>query len=167
MIETERLLLRQYAPDDVPAILSLTSDASIRKFVGNLLNTEEEAWARVLRCAGHWSLFGCGTLAAVERASGRIVGEVGAANFHRGVDVRLDRAMEASWLFATECQGKGYAFEAMSALIGWIDNSTPYSTLSCLIEVINLPSIKLSEKLGFSIVDSVSYRDKAFHLLIR
>lgn len=36
MIETERLLFREYIADDIPAILSLTSDPDVRKFVGNL-----------------------------------------------------------------------------------------------------------------------------------
>ncbi len=166
-LETQRLSLRQYALEDLAAILSLASDPSVREFVGNLPNSAEEAWARVLRCAGHWSLFGYGTMAVVEKDSGRIVGEIGAGHFHRGVDPRLDDLPEAGWFFEEEARGKGYAFEAMSALLEWIDVSICPSGVSCLIEPINIPSIKLSERLGFQLVDNVRYRDKPFKFFVR
>ncbi len=166
-LETERLRLRQHVPHDVAAIVSLASDASVRKFVGNLPSSEEEAWARVLHCAGHWSLFGYGAFAVVEKDSNRIIGEIGAGHFHRGIDSRLDDVPEAGWFFKEECQGQGYAFEAMSALLEWIDNSISPSGVGCLVEPINIPSMKLSERLGFKYVDSVSYRDKLFQFLVR
>jgi RimJ/RimL family protein N-acetyltransferase len=165
MIDTERLLLRQYEANDVPAILALTADPEVRTFVGNLPDSEEAAWARLLRCAGHWSLFGCGTFAVIEKASGRLVGEVGAAFFRRGVDPMLDRVPEASWLFLSEYRGSGFAFEAMSGLLCWLKHSTSHDRVACLIEPINVPSLKLAERLGFRPVKEVFYRDKAFLLL--
>ena len=47
MIETERLISRQYSPDDTMRS-RLASDASIRQFVDNMPETEEAAWSRVL-----------------------------------------------------------------------------------------------------------------------
>jgi len=165
MIETERLLLRQYGPDDVPAIVTMTGDPAVRKFIGNLPDSEEAAWARLLRCAGHWSLFGCGTFAVVEKTSGVLLGEVGAAFFHRGVDPLLDRVPEASWLFSSAYRGSGFAFEAMSGLLRWIEHETSHDRVACLIEPINVPSLKLAERLGFRPVKDVFYRDKPFILL--
>jgi RimJ/RimL family protein N-acetyltransferase len=81
MIDTNRLLLRPYEPGDVRAVLALSADPAVRRFIGSLPGSEEGARTRVLRCAVHWSLFGFGTLAVVERPSGRIVGEVAASYF--------------------------------------------------------------------------------------
>ena len=81
MIDTNRLLLRPYEPGDVRAILALSAHSAVRRFIGNLPDSEEGARTRVPRCAGHWSLFGFGKLAVVERPSGRIVGEVAASYF--------------------------------------------------------------------------------------
>jgi RimJ/RimL family protein N-acetyltransferase len=165
MIATERLVLRPYEPDDVPSILALAADPAVRRFIGNLPDTEEAAWARVLRCAGHWSLFGFGTFAVVDRASGRIVGEVGAGFFRRAVDPLLDSVPEAYWLFASEAGGRGLASEAMSALLRWLGQSTRHDHVACLIEPINLPSLKLAPKLGFRARVEVAYRERAFLLL--
>jgi len=138
MIDTERLVLRQYEPDDVPAILALAADPAVRKFIGNLPDSEEAAWARLLRCVGHWSLFGCGTLAVIEKTSSRLLGEVGAAYFRRGVDPMLDSLPEASWLFSSESSGRGFAFEAMSGLLRWVQQSKRHDRVACLIEPINI-----------------------------
>jgi RimJ/RimL family protein N-acetyltransferase len=81
MIDTNRLLLRPNEPGDERAILALSVDPAVRRFIGNLPDSEEGARTRVPRCAGHWSLFGFGKLAVVERPSGRIVGEVAASYF--------------------------------------------------------------------------------------
>ncbi len=91
MIDTERLLLSPYESGDVPAILALSADPDVRRFIGNLPDPEEGAWTRVLRCAGHWSLFGFGTLAVVERASGRIRGK-SVRDSSDGVSIRRSTA---------------------------------------------------------------------------
>ncbi|WP_420137549.1 GNAT family N-acetyltransferase [Sphingomonas sp.] len=165
MIDTERLLLRPYLPADLPAMLALTSDPELRAFVGNLPDGEEAAWARLLRWAGHWSLFDCGTFAVFEKASGRLIGEVAAAFFHRGVDPMFDHVPEASWLLSSEARGRGFAYEAMAGLLGWVRRSTRHDRVACLIEPINAPSLKLAARLGFHPVRDVTYRDKPFLLL--
>lgn len=165
MISTERLLLRQYQAEDIPAILALTADPMVRKFVGNLPDSEEAAWARLLRAAGHWTLFGCGALAVMDKNDSSLLGEVGAAFFRRGVDPMLDGVPEASWLFSSEHRGSGFAFEAMSGLLNWFNQSTSHDRVACLIEPINAPSLKLAERLGFVQVKDVLYRGKPFILL--
>src|SRR3546814_2786705 len=40
----------------------------------------EDAWNRLLRYAGHWTLLGYGIFAVVEKASGRFIGEIGRAS---------------------------------------------------------------------------------------
>ena len=39
--------------------------------------TREEAWARLLRYAGHWALLGYGFWLVEDRTTGSFVGEVG------------------------------------------------------------------------------------------
>lgn len=166
MIETKRLILRQYVATDVPAIVALTSDSKIGEFVVNLPESPGDAWSRFLRWAGHWSLFGYGNLAVVDKESGQIIGEVGAGHFHRGIDM-LTILPEASWLFCKESHGKGFAFEAMSAFVEWMDRFPAHPGLACLIEPINKPSITLAGKLGFLKEDDVLYRDRLFNIFIR
>lgn len=68
-------------------------------------------------------------------------------------------------LFSAEAGGQGFAFEAMVGLLVWIRQSTPHDRFACLIEPINLSSMKLAQKLGFRFIREVSYREKQFVLL--
>lgn len=167
MLKTKRLLLREYIADDMPAILSLTSDPGVRKFVGNLPNSLEDAWSRLLRWRGHWSLFGYGNLAVVDKQSNQLIGEVGASHFHRDIDSQFTGLPEASWFFCEESRGRGYAFEAMSAFVDWIEKLPSHRGVACLIEPDNRSSLRLAEKVGFLSEGTVTYRDRTFEILVR
>lgn len=167
VVNTNRLTLRRYLISDVQAIHTLTSDSTVREYVGNLPTSLEEAWSRLLRSEGHWSVFGYGQFAVVDKESDQIIGEVGVGHYHRGIDQRLNVLPEASWFFRRESHGKGYAFEAMSAVMEWIETRPTYEGLACLIDPSNKPSLNLAERLKFQIEAEVSYRDRMFHLLTR
>src|SRR3546814_19996070 len=64
----------------------------------------EDAWNRLLRYAGHWTLLGYGIFAVVEKASGRFIGETGIADFHRGLGDDFDQAGEAAYVFCADIQ---------------------------------------------------------------
>ncbi|WNJ89842.1 GNAT family N-acetyltransferase [Bosea sp. 685] len=83
MIETERLLLRPPVLDDFEACYALLSDPAVMSFIGGPMS-REESWHRLLRYAGHWSLLGYGLFVIIEKESGRLLGQTGLADFHRG-----------------------------------------------------------------------------------
>ena len=58
------------------------------------------------------SLLGYGLLVVEERPAGRVVGEVGLADFHRGLGEDFDPFPEFAWMMASEVHGRGYATEA-------------------------------------------------------
>jgi RimJ/RimL family protein N-acetyltransferase len=142
MIDTERLLLRQYEANDVPAILALTADPEVRTFVGNLPDSEEAAWARLLRCAGHWSLFGCGTFAVIEKASGKWVGRVGPWQPYAWPGT------EVGWGLHPDAWGKGYALEAAAASVDYVFDVLQWTTVIHLVNPANVRSRRVAERLG-------------------
>src|SRR3546814_20735698 len=75
----------------------------------------EDAWNRLLRYAGHWTLLGYGIFAVVEQASGRFIGETGIADFHRGLGDDFDQAIEATSVFCADIHGSGSTFAAAHA----------------------------------------------------
>ena len=159
LINTDRLTLRSHAVDDDEAVYKLASDPVVLQFIRGLPTTREEAWHRLLRYAGHWSLLGFGMFAVVERQSGKFIGEVGLADFRRGLGAGFDGAPEAAWLFAGGSHGKGYALEAMTAMLGWFDNYRPRTRCVCIIDPANTSSIKLATRLGFERYGHGCYRD--------
>jgi hypothetical protein len=105
IIETPRLVLRPHTRADLDESAAMWGDPETTRFIGGKPYTREEAWARLLRYAGHWDLLGFGHWVARD-AAGRFVGEVGFADFQREIEPRLD-APEAGWVLARWAQGQG------------------------------------------------------------
>ena len=77
VIETERLILRAYAPTDFDAFAAMWADPDVVHFIGGRVFTREQSWQRFLTRAGGWQHLGFGFFATFEKESGQLVGEAG------------------------------------------------------------------------------------------
>ncbi|MGF7153496.1 GNAT family N-acetyltransferase [Novosphingobium gossypii] len=161
MLFTERLVLRPHTIGDLDHVLQLANDPAVHAFIRGLPTSREEAWHRLLRYAGHWSLLGYGMLAVFERSSGDFIGEVGLADFQRGLGPDFDGTPEAAWLFTGGSHGRGYAAEAMTVLLDWFEREYGPQRTVCIIDVANTASIKLADRLGFRPYGATVYREAA------
>jgi RimJ/RimL family protein N-acetyltransferase len=148
-IETERLALRKHLISDFDDSFAMWSDPVVTRFIGGKPSTEQQAWSRLLNYAGHWSLLGFGYWAVVEKATQQFIGEVGFANFRRGLEPAMSDFPELGWAFATQYHGKGYATEAVRAALAWADTRFDSRTV-CLIDAENLTSIRVAQKCGYT-----------------
>jgi RimJ/RimL family protein N-acetyltransferase len=158
IIETERLVLRRQQADDFNAYAGIYADPEMSRFSGRPAAEPEEAWTRLLRQAGHWTLMGHGFFAVVEKTSGRLVGEAGLGSFHRRLGPDFDGVPEAGWAITTDMQGRGYATEAMTATLDWFAGRFGSSRSVCIIHSENAPSIRVAGKLGFREFGQREYR---------
>ncbi len=158
MIDTERLILRKHTVEDTELVFQLGSDPAVLQSIGGPLPSREDAWHRLLRYAGHWRLLGFGMLAVFERDTNQCIGEVGLADFRRGLGGDFDGVPEAAWVFTGSSHGKGFALEAMTAALDWFDQQAVFSRSVCMIEARNTASIRLAEKLGFSCYGQGCYK---------
>ncbi len=157
-IDTERLTLRGHRLDDFADSLALWSDPEVTRHIGGRPSTEEEVWARLLRYVGHWSLLGFGYWVVREKGSGRFVGEVGFADFHRDMDPPLGPAPEAGWVLAPAAHGKGYATEAARAALAWGEARLGWARTVCIIDPENAPSLRVADKCGFREIHRATYK---------
>lgn len=149
MIETDRLALRPYALTDFAPYHAMTSDPGVTRFIGGEPLSAEDAWNRLLRYAGHWSLLGYGLFAVFDKGSGRYLGETGLADFRRGLGDGMDGVDEAAWVFTSDAQGHGYGPEAALAAHRWYERARGARRTVCIIHPDNLASMKLAGKLGY------------------
>jgi RimJ/RimL family protein N-acetyltransferase len=149
ILQTERLVLRGHTLADFDESAAMWGDPLVARYIGGRPSTAEEVWARVLRYAGLWALLGYGYWVVRERASGRFVGEVGLADFHREVTPPLGDAPEAGWVLAAWAHGQGYATEAVRAALSWADAHLAAPRTVCLIAPANGASIHVAEKCGY------------------
>lgn len=167
MIRTDRLVLRQYELTDCSGYLAMSNDPDVVRFPPGPPMSEEDAWNRLLRYAGHWAVFGYGMFAVVEADSGRYIGETGLSNFCRGMGPDFDGFDEASWYFNAAAQGRGYAFEAASAAHEWYGRKKGEHRTVCMIDPDHKQSIALAKKLGYDLARTAEYRSNPVALFER
>jgi RimJ/RimL family protein N-acetyltransferase len=160
VVTTPRLVMRGHEVEDFAALAAMWADASVARHIGGQPTTREEAWARLLRYVGHWSLLGFGYWVVEERASGAFLGEVGFADFKRDIEPSFGDALEAGWALAPSAQGRGYATEAVQAALRWADESLGRRRTVCMIAPENEPSRGLAARCGFVEFAQTTYREQ-------
>jgi RimJ/RimL family protein N-acetyltransferase len=148
-IETQRLILRPHRVDDFDASFAMWRDPIVTRYIGGTPSGEQQAWSRLLNYAGHWALLGFGYWAVEEKVSREFIGELGFADFRRDIDPLMRNAPELGWAFASRVHGRGYATEAVGAVLTWSEARFESSRTVCLIHPENLASIRVAQKCGY------------------
>jgi RimJ/RimL family protein N-acetyltransferase len=151
VITTARLELWRPQADDLPDLLELTRDDETRRFLGGFEPSEMDSFARLLRNAGSWTLYGYGAFMVRVKGDGRIIGNCGVFRSHRGfgADQGLDNVPEAGWTVHRDHWGQGLAREAMEAALVWFDATHGPQRIAAMIEEGHAASDALAGKLGF------------------
>jgi RimJ/RimL family protein N-acetyltransferase len=160
ILDTARLRLRGHGIGDFEASLELWSDAAVVRHIGGRPLAADEVWGRLLRYVGHWACLGFGYWAVEEKTSGRFLGEVGFADYKRGLDSRLTRLPEIGWALTAAAHGKGYGSEAVLAALAWGDRHLPARSSWCMIRPANRVSLRLAEKSGYRELERATYKDE-------
>jgi len=166
-LETERLILRPHGREDFESCAVLWANPDVVRYIGGKPFTREEVWARLLRYVGHWQWLGFGFWALEEKATGRFAGELGFAEFMRDLDPPTVGIPEVGWVLAPHAHGKGYATEAVRAVVAWGDARFNGGRTICLIDPENAASIRVAEKCGYAQAQQVIYKNHATCLFER
>lgn len=167
VLTTERLRLRGFTVDDHDHFTAMWTDPIVLKYFGDRKWSREDTWARVLRNIGHWAVYDFGYLAIEEKATGKFVGETGYAYGRRVIEPSLDGIPEIGWTLVSAAHGKGYATEAVQAVVKWMDKKMPGVRTICIIDPRNTPSMRVAEKVGYKAYAETVYKDAPCVLLQR
>ena len=145
ILTTARLILRGYRLEDFGAMAAMWSDPETVRFIGKGEPLGKDAvWARLQRVAGFWPILGYGFWAIEDAASGRLIGEAGFLESHPPGDVRTP---EAGWALESAVRGKGFASEAVAAILEWGDKR--FERTTCVIAPENAASVALARRHGY------------------
>jgi RimJ/RimL family protein N-acetyltransferase len=138
--------------EDFPHCAAMWSDPVITRYTIGSPSPAQRSWLRLLGYLGHWSALGFGYWALVERATDTYIGELGFADFKREIDllIAIEGRPELGWVLASHAHGKGFATEALRAVVAWGDQHLSSKETVCIIHPSNLVSVRVAEKLGFS-----------------
>lgn len=144
---SDRLIIRGVEATDLDGLAAIRADEGVGRFTGGV-RSRQDVWMTMLRAHGLWQMLGYGYWIAEHRKTGAIIGEVGFADFQRGIEPDISGTPEAGWIIAPDAWGQGYASEAMQAVHDWLDEVRPGRS-TCIINPDNTASIRVAEKLGY------------------
>ena len=116
---------------------------------------------------GLWLIYGYGYWAVERKEDGLLVGQVGLADFKREMTPSIEGVPEAGWIFAPDAHGRGYASEAVSALLAWADETVDAPEIVAIIDPANDPSIRVAERCGFNSREDAVYKGEPILLFRR
>ncbi len=153
-LRTDRLLLREFRPEDLDGYAAMCADPEVMRYLGanGAVLSREDAWRQMALFAGHWALRGYGMWVAEELETGRFVGRVG-LHYPEGWPGR-----EVGWALAREFWGRGLAYEAARAAIRHAFEDLGWPEVISLIHPENRRSIDLALRLGEQFQGSVEIR---------
>lgn len=160
VLETERLVLREHRSADLAAYAAMWAEPEVVLFTSGKPLTQEQAWKKLVGHRGMWAMFGFGYLAIEDKADGRLIGDAGVQDARRRIEPSLAGTLEAGWTLSAAAQGRGFAREAMQAVLSWCDRAHPGTPITCIIDGNHTRSIRLAGHLGFREQARTVYKDR-------
>jgi RimJ/RimL family protein N-acetyltransferase len=153
---TERLRLRRSRPEDAETIAGYRADPDVGRYQGWERTDAEGIRADIEQMAyrspgepGGWV-----QLSVEERDTGRLVGDVGLspADAEPGV-------IKVGYTMAPAFQGRGYATEAVGALVDYAVDKLGADIVRAYASAENTPSIRVAEKVGMKLMERFEGHD--------
>ena len=137
-IETQRLRIRSFQPDDWQAVYDYTSDPDVMMYIPEGPFTPEQAKAFVADNMGEQAHF----VAVLLKTDDVLVGHM---EFHPWF---ASQTYEIGWVFNRVYHGQGYATEAAMALLQYGFETLNLHRIIATTQPENVASCRVMEKLG-------------------
>ncbi|MEE9348386.1 MAG: GNAT family N-acetyltransferase [Robiginitomaculum sp.] len=143
IIETERLILREVDPvADFEPWADCFSDQKTMTYIGGKTLSRAQCWRSMATVIGHQSIHGYSFMSVIEKSTGAWAGRIGHWNPEGWPEP------EVGWTLHRDYWRKGYAQEAGRACIDYAFDNLGWKRVVHTIEVGNMASKNLAEKLG-------------------
>jgi RimJ/RimL family protein N-acetyltransferase len=148
-VETERLILRRWRPDDAPAMETIWSQPEVWESLQPNSPFDPNQWRAMLdRHLRHWDAHGFGLWAVTMRPDPQPAGWIGAS--HPTFVPELASEVEIGWTLRPDLWGRGLATEGAAAAVGAAFAELPNDRVISLIHPTNARSMGVANRLGMS-----------------
>jgi RimJ/RimL family protein N-acetyltransferase len=152
---TERLILRKMNQEDACHLLQIFSDPVAMRYYPSTKN-ENETREWINWTLNNYAKYGVGLWIVEDKATGDFLGQCGIVP--QEVDGEIK--MEIGYLFVRRAWGKGYATEAATACKKFGFEQLNESEMISLVDVHNIPSAKVAERIGMSVKKKINKWEK-------
>ena len=152
VIETDRLRLRMFRPEDLNDLAAMLADADVMRYVEDGQPKVRDVAEKALRSImAHWQRHGFGRWAVEEKTSGEFVGFGGLRSLFGTPEVVYHLA-KVQW-------GKGFATELARASLSYGFDMHRFARVVAIAKPENAASIHVMEKIGMHFEMRTSYYD--------
>jgi RimJ/RimL family protein N-acetyltransferase len=152
-LETNRLFMREFLPEDAPGMFELNNDPEVMLYTGDVPFANEAAALNLINTYDQYKKYQLGRLAVIRKADGIFMGWCGLKYMEETQEVDLGFRLKKEYWgmgYATEaslaCLHYGFSFDHINTIIGrsWINNKA---------------SIRVLEKTGMKRVKEFIYNE--------
>jgi RimJ/RimL family protein N-acetyltransferase len=145
-LETERLVLREWRPDDFETFVAIMADPEVARYLpGGHPMGRMDTWRFVTGMIGVWTMRGYGTWVVERKSDGAVMGRIGL--------IHPDRwpGLEVGWTLGRDYWGKGYATEAARISLDYAFMTQPVQEVISTIHPENKASQGVARNIGESL----------------
>jgi len=143
-LQTERLLIRQFAEEDAEFILELLNDPSFIQHIGDRnVRTVEDSCTYIRKIMAGYAKNGFGLCLVILKETGKSIGMCGLIKRDALEDVDIGYA------FLPKFWSKGYAMESVHEMMNYAKGKIGLKRIVAIVDPKNQGSIRVLEKSGF------------------
>ena len=143
ILETERLLLREFELSDIEALSTILQDAeTMYAYEGPFSDEEVTAW--LMKQRERYASYGTGLWAVIHKKSGEFLGQCGLTY----QDWKDEKVFEVGYLFSRKYWGNGYASESAIAVRDYAFRVLGKDEVCSIIRSNNYPSMRVAIRNG-------------------
>ena len=140
-IETPRLQLRQFVPNDLDELYRLYSDPDLMRYIGKGIRTKNETETALLSILKHYE-HGFGMWAVISKDDNKLIGRCGLCFLDNTPEVELGYLLDKSYW------RKGLATEASHASLNYGFEVVKLDKIIAIAQPENIASRRVMEKVG-------------------
>ena len=161
-IETGRLILRSWKPEDLPLFAEMNKDSRVmRYFPATLSDAETEAFYN--RIQSEFDSKGWGLYAVEIKSTCEFIGYVGLHEI--GFDADFTPGVEIGWRLAADYHNQGYATEIAQGMIDYARDQGA-EKVTIFVSKGNIRSNRVAVKCGGKIVGESTYKKRGTDMIM-
>lgn len=161
ILETDRLIVRESTPDDIPDFYRIYADPSVSRHMEPLFDDPEEEKSYLQDYIRQfYGFYGFGIWTVILKETGQVIGRAG-LNIREGYDLP-----ELGFVIEAFLRNQGLGFEVCRAILTYVKEELGFERLQAFVKKGNAASKKLLEKLGFSHNQEVSENGREYLLYV-
>lgn len=145
MLETDRLVLRQWKESDYPYFINMGLDQIVMEYFPTLW-TKDESLKFIYKVKGIIEKNGWGFWAVALKESGQFIGFIGLHS--QPEQFEFSPCVEIGWRLAKEYWGNGYATEGSKAVLRYAFNELNLNKVVSFTTILNTRSEAIMKKIG-------------------